>query len=547
MTTLDVDLKVSNVDIKESFTPKAFFNQLTSKVNKIIKLIFNTNQEVTETRSVAKGNFIEFNAVVGDTTSAISTVDAAYNAAMHGNPTSPVATGDALGGGIISMVTGPQQSMRGALGVQESVKNRDEVGLVTSSIKVARGVSDTASGGATAAIAGVSIANATSKATKVLRTLGWVAVLGTGFTGCAVMVTSAIGLVESFSISTKLAKANDDTAALKVLKEKLLIQDEDRKKILDQLFSGKKAPWYTQIASSFTNILFRRDQTQEKEKLKLQEKLQTILKTPNQLQNFDVTDLKAATSLPNQEIDFIKNYLEGRPDFTKEQKEQLLPLLAVIYQDELGRAASKKETVFNRTVGSKTSKLIKELSSSSDLKAIVKCAKREIAINQGMNLSSTLLGALGVAVTLMAQFATGGVYTLVELGIGLATAVAWLFLDGYTLYQAFKNNPSTTKDKIFMVGGVLLTFATTVLAVVVTRMTNHLLPVIALATLASLFMLYVVYKWKKVSNDPAPKPGGVNVSINKPSDIQDKVDPKDLTEKQLPNSSVLLENIRVIN
>lgn len=503
MTTQAIDLTVSNAGIKESLVPKTFFDQLAFNVKKIFESVFGENKEVAKTRPLAEGNFTELTYAMGDALGVIRKTDAVYNASMNGNPTSNFSNGILLGASITQAATGAFQFQRGVAGIEKSSENGDKVGLATSSIRVARGVTESVSGGANAAITGASIANATSKISKAMNILGWISMAGTGFTSGAIMVTSAIGLIESFSISTKLSQGLNNEESFQVLKDKLVIKDEDRTKILDQLFSGKKAPWYNQLASSFTNVLFRLDQTKEKEKLKLQDNLQKILKDPASLKSLAVEGFKEATSLSDQETAFITNYLDQKNALKALPKEQLLPLLKIVYQDELGRIISKKEAVFNRTVGSETFKLIepyiKSAPSSIDMGKIVKSAKHEIRINQGINLTATLLGALGVAVTLMAQFATGGVYALVELGIGLGTSLAWVFVDGYSLYEAFKNNPSTTKDKIMMTLGVLLTFSTTVLAVIVNRITSHLAPVIALVTLSTLFMLYVVYKWKKAS------------------------------------------------
>ena len=491
---------------QETASLKTTPNNSDLGLNKLFKTVSNENKEAKKPRTLAEGSFIEFTYVTGDVLGVIRKTDEAYNAAMYNNPTSGVSNGIFLGSGVTQMVTGALQFERGLTGVKKSSQNGDNTALTTSSIRVARGVTETVTGGATAATAGITIANATSNTSKALNILGWLATVGSTFTSGAVMVVSAMGLMESFSVSTKLSEAKNTKEAFQVLKNKLLVTDEDKEKILDGIFSGKKDPWYSQIASSFTNVLFRLDPTKEKEKLKLQENLQEILKDPAKLSNLQVDDFKSASSLSDQDKAFIMNYLSENPICKGLEKEKLAPLLQVIYQDGLGRLIDKKEAVFKRTVGAETFKLIKQHINDSVaddvMENVVKSAKHEITINQRINLAGTLLGALGVAVTLMTQFATGGVYTLVELGIGLATSLAWVFVDGYSLYQEFKNNPCTTKDKIVMTLGLLTTFATTILAVVVTRITSQLAPALALITLSTLCLLYVVYKWKKASKEP---------------------------------------------
>ena len=518
-----IDTTQLRAQSQEGVSLKKPANNSSPDLNKLFNSISNENKEVKKSKTLAEGSFVEFTYVTGDVLGVIRKTDAAYNAAMYNNPTSDVSNGIFLGGGVTQMVTGALQCERGITGIKKSSQNGDNTALATSGIKVARGVTETVSGGATAATAGITIANATSNTSKALNILGWLATVGSAFTSGAIMVVSAIGLMESFSVSTKLSEATNTKEAFQVLKNRLVVTDKDREKILDGIFSGKKDPWYSQVASSFTNVLFRLDQTKEKEKLKLQENLQEILKDPTKLSKLQVEDFKSSSSLSDQDTAFIINYLSKNPICKSLEKEKLLPLIQIIYQDGLGRLIDKKEAVFNRTVGTETFKLIKQhindRASNDVMEKVVKLAKHEITIHQGINLAATLLGALGVAVTLMTQLATGGVYTLVELGVGLATSLAWVFLDGYSLYQEFKNNPCTTKDKVAMILGLLTTFATTILAVVVTRITSQLAPALALVTLSTLCLLYVVYKWKKTSKQPL-QPLAASVTTAPPKEVQ---------------------------
>ena len=507
MTTQAIDPKALSMPTQTSLLPTHYFSQLSSSIKKIFNSIFKVDQENKKSRSLAEGSFTEIAYFSGDLFGVIGKTDAVYNASLYGNPDSEFTSGILLGNGALQTTTGVCQVERGVAGIKQASKNGDTIGLTTSSVRVVRGVNESASGAATAAISGISLANnTTSNAPAALNALGWVAMAGAGFTSAAIMVIAAMGLMESMSISHQLAHAKDSKEAVGVLKDQLTVKDEDRKKILDQMFSEKKTPWYTQVASSFANVVFKLDKTQEKKKLEFQEKLQKILKDPACLNTLAADSLIDSTSLSKEEEAFITKYLKQHESLKNLPKEKVLPLIKVIYQDGLGRVISKKEAVFNRTVGCKTFKLIKELAGSvpshNAMEAIVKSAKTEISTNQKINLTVTCLSAVGVALTMMTQFATGGVYTLVALGVGLAVTLGYAIIDVYMLYQAFKNAPSTTKDKIMMTLGVLTTFATTILAVVVTNITSHLAPVIALATLSTISLLYVVYKWKKTSTTP---------------------------------------------
>ncbi|MEI8301435.1 MAG: hypothetical protein WCG10_07520, partial [Chlamydiota bacterium] len=231
---------------QESSSLKKPANNSGPDLIKLFNKASDENKEVKKTRTLAEGSFVEFTYVTGDVLGVIRKTDAAYNAAMYNNPSSDLSNGIFLGGGVTQMVTGALQFERGITGIKKSSQNGDNTALATSGIRVARGVTETVSGGATATTAGITIANATSNTSKALNILGWLGTFGSAFTSGASMVVSAVGLIESFSVSTKLSEAKNAKEAFKVLKNRLVVTDEDKAKILDGIFSGKKDPWYSQ-------------------------------------------------------------------------------------------------------------------------------------------------------------------------------------------------------------------------------------------------------------------------------------------------------------
>lgn len=497
-----------------------------------IKELFESNIGVQATpkptRPLYEGNLNEVAAVNGDFLGAIRKVDGVYNSVMNHSDNINGFNGLAFGLGAIQAGTGILSFQGSCAGVQTSLDNGDKVGLVTSSIGVVQGVSASISGAGSAAISGVSIVEQTNKMTKVLQGLGKLSIIAGGFVGVVGIVREMTNLIESFSLMKSLLKVSKNkpskNLAVETLQNMLSITNSDKKQILDQLFSEKKVSWKSHFTNSFNRVLFKKDQNCEKKKFIFEQNLQKILKNPECLEELN-KDTQEDTPSPTKEQRFIANYIQCHPSFQNlkvELREKLVCLLHPSYEKALLDLKSKKEAIFKRVIGVESYNLMQPLLDKNvakipdlDKTALLKAVKRGVYLNRMLNIGIIALNFMGIAAIGMVQLATGGSYALIGLAMSLLIAVGWATVDSYALYQAFKNNVATTKDKIFMVMTILGTFAATVVGAVIAETINELVPLIIMTALCSMVMLYCVYSWSRSSASNLLKASKNNRLTNK--------------------------------
>ena len=240
-----------------------------------------------------------------------------------------------------------------------------------------------------------------------------------------------MGIIEKMKISKKMS-----VGGFNELKNTLVVTEDDKTKILQDLFEGPRKSWYKELASSFTPSLFKQDQTKEKKRFALKQQLQGILQQGS-TRLAELAEPAKTTSLSPEDQACISQYINmSCPKLTSAEQVKVVNLISSVYQEEIASTKSKKEAIFKRVIGLETYKLMQPLLNTDPSKIsedacnkVLASAKKELKVNQWIDLGAAGLSAIGVALVLMAQFATGGIFTLVELGVGVAAAISWAVID----------------------------------------------------------------------------------------------------------------------
>lgn len=438
-----------------------------------------------------------------------------------GIPTEYSVNQDINGAGIagLTVAGGFLNILRGQSASEKSHKTGDEVGLFGGLLRSAiRGPSDIIRGGSSVASNSISMAGKATSLSKVVTALGFVTIAGTSL-GCTVITATAIAnIVEARSIAktfNKKVKEEGDKAGFDYLKEMLSITEGDKTKVLEEIFDPKPKSWHKRALNYIGNFLLSNKESESDKKLKIALKSRDF-DSIKELLKGDV-DLTAPLSADEVKVEGKLQEIPEYGELTPNQARQLIKLVSGLYQRDLDLYKEKKEVIFSRAVGSSTKDLMnpfmKEGSEAPEvekLKEIVTSAKAGL-VGHIKRMGFIIAGCIfTIVVSILAQAMTGGIYALVELGVGIIISAIWLGIDGYYLYQAYKESHADWKDRALM---LLATVGVVVIGSLVASFARSSLTSIVLtATMLSVYLciaLYQVVSWKKTTKEKAETPSVV--------------------------------------
>lgn len=425
------------------------------------------------------------------------------------------ATGDQNGGlATMPLALGPSMVAAGVLNVQigadtakTAYKSGDEVGLISGVIRVPRGVADVTRGGVTTAQTGLQIAN---KAPGVAATLGLIGSVGAGVGIIAIGATSTMNLAQTMAISgvfNKKCKEEGEEGAFNYLKKLLSTTEEDKAKVLDEIFIPQKDSWSRKAKSYLAEKFLGTKESKEDAKLK--DAFQKAATQPELLEAYikiaeePLVDAKVYPEGVKEKIeDRLRKMIPNYNDLSGSQKEKLIALVYGLYETGLKNTQDKKEAVFERTVGSDTKKLLQPLMTKqedvapAEIKEVVACAKKGLrgnAIRQSIITIGCMLGMVGLV---LAQIASSGIYFFVELAINLVSTAIWLGMDGYYLYKSYTETHALMKDKVLMFVATLAMVVAGTVAVALAKSTLNLALTASFCVVWLALAVYGVYTWK---------------------------------------------------
>ena len=378
-------------------------------------------------------------------------------------------------------------------------------------IGVVRGVIDTVK-------SGLSIGNSQNKTpitSKVIQGLGVASFVGSNIWSVVIASLSITSIVETRSIAkvfNEKVKVGGDEAGFDHLKSMLSITQTEKKAILKSFFKPKeKESWCKKAGNVIADTLF--GEKESKEILEIKAALRKIHTEPEAVKALLASlDIPIEEKVLSQEEGDIQEFLkEISGILTSLDQRKLLQLVLHAYHTEIEHTKEKKEAVFMRAIGVKTRELIEPfLKKNSNqipaekLKEITISAQKGLFHNVAIMSTIVLACMLNIIVGLIIQIMTGGLYFAVQLALNLVISTIWLGIDGYFLYQAYKEKHSNWKNRLLI---ALSTISMVVVSSIVSTLASATSNIIITGsmTFAWLFLiLYGVQEWKKSSKKCIP-------------------------------------------
>jgi hypothetical protein len=446
---------------------------------------------------------------------AISAVDAIRSAVTVIRKEEPV-TLDPLpiGSGLITAAVGVLQVQRGLYGVRDASQTQDTVGIISSLTRFSRAPGDVTRATAKIAKASIDMAGKTSAFSTVVTRLGIVSAAGTTVTALSLFALCMNYLAEAVTVARKFTSKLKEghPQAVQYLKDMRCLSKEEEQKVLRNLFDVPKEPAFTKackkVAHYVTEKFFGNREPDDEKKLKaairdasagnissLMEIVQQYSCDPDNNQNF--------TPKQKEILQHIEQSL-GNDNLQKVEPAQIRVLVCQVeklYDKALDNEKKRKETVFVRTVGNETQKLLDSLMNKNnvtldEMKEVTQSAQRGLYTNSIILVLGLIGVTLWVALTMAAQVCTGGAYILAELVMNLVLSVIFLVVDGYYLWQNYKHSYALQKDKIFMFVGTLLGVAAAAIGAAFAKSAVSMGVTAAAAFIWLGVILYTLYQWK---------------------------------------------------
>lgn len=426
----------------------------------------------------------------------------------------------------VGVITGYVASMRGHVEAKESYHLEDKGGLFSGIATAIRGPFESIGNGSSAVASGLKAFETPAKVasmTKVFKGLTVASTVGSGFFYLLLGAPAAYSAYESGAMMSRLKRVEKEKGsveAFKLLQDKLRINNDDRKKVLDELFVEKEEGCLKRAARRFFDWVYSYDS--EKTKV-LKESLKEIIEKrefgseemKQSLRSIDPNDriIKLLTKEDRKFIaKYINDHFKDKP-LTSSEREHLIRMIAVFYKAGMNVISARKEKQFQRMMGSDALKIVKSHLGTKDPSKIglekvqeaIKLAKKGLVKSLIINISIVVGCVLGMVGMLIGTILTAGIFPLISTVISLVTLGVWTGLDGYTLYQEYKTGTATTKDKVLMV-------LSTVMMIGIVVVGNFAAGVAAVALTAAftvawtMLLLYTIYNWKrKAKKEPQPE------------------------------------------
>jgi|GEM_PF-2492788 len=410
-----------------------------------------------------------------------------------------IAGGLAFANGITTIAIGVLHGAKGKAMAEKAAETQDHIGAQIGFSRIARIPGDVTRGSATLIKGGATIA-ATAKATQIINVASKVAAGGSLVTATALMVMCGSYLHEARKIEQGLQNttgtSREKVQYLQGLRE---LSKEEEKTIIQNFSEGKESGTF---ATRFAHKLFgaKDDDTTKALKAFLKnpqdENVKNRLKELFQNRASRSSDPLLGLNEDKPEYELVNNLVNN--NFTSSIASEIKGELYRLCEETIRNERERKKDVFGRAVGSDAVKLLdscKDIKNISQVEAmdIVKAAETGFTRTKGLMTLGIALSVLWIGVTIAAFVLTGGVSAIVEAVIGLVITLAAVGLDGYYLYQEFKEKKLVSKDKAFMFVMSLITAMAGALAVaaaksIANRVTTGVISLVWLA-----FLLYCVW------------------------------------------------------
>lgn len=454
----------------------------------------------------------------GDTCSALKSAQAIADvAAAEGVSKTESLNPDFVGveSGSVVAVVGVLDTSRGISTAEKSQKIGDHVGLFSGLLRgVIRGPCEVVRGGNAIATSVLNLTDKSLSTPKVTLGLGLLGATGGCICSTVIGATAIATMVEGRSISKKLNEKikESEIAGFNYLKEALSITEEDKKTVLKDLLEPSTEPWYKKAVSYLGKKFVGKEESEADKELKklLRAKDSEAIKKWLATQP-DTTDNTLSVAQEQAVIERINADYAALDD---SEKEKLSKLVSKLYVTGLESCKEKKQAIFNRAVGIETKNLMTEFLEDNSkvpqgemLTKIITSAK--VGINGNIRRMAWVIAAcvLGIIVNVAAQVLSGGIYTLVQIGINAIIAAIWLGIDGYYLYQAYKQNHADWKDRVLMLLGTISLVVVGALATSFAQSSiGSIIITVSLLAFYLLCSLYEIVAWKnKTSNEKQAK------------------------------------------
>lgn len=439
----------------------------------------------------------EFIYFATDTSSGYRMIDNVVNLIQHRpDPTGVSGLGITSGA---SVLTGYIAGCRGYVANQTASKIHDFWGKVCGKVNMVRGVFEAAGGAVFIPVRALSIAAAQTSAKTVAQSaliLGNIGSALFGITYLLLALPSAISMAKGLRFNAQLNEALEDPqheteasqlrAGVLYLMDQLHLTRSDRKKT-------------AHAATSDEGIW-------EKGRVKPIE--------------IDPEDGKL---LSQYDHDYVRGFV-GKKFEGAELDEISLALIENHVKKELIHLRKTKEAELGRKGGDEVIKLIKaegekpederlitrlldpeDKEAIQEAQSVIEQVKKDTRFNIGFNAAIAFFSVLGAVAFFAGIAGTGGTLGLVIAMMWVVTSVAMFAIDGYCLWQAYKNGDPKFKDKLMMsLAGVFLVTA----VVLGTVFSGGLAPLIASGVIGLIWLGvagYSYYRWSHKPQEEVPQ------------------------------------------
>lgn len=423
------------------------------------------------------------------------------------------------------LFTGAEATLSGHGSAKKAYNIGDKSTFAANVVKTMRGGFEMMSGGSAAVTSGMAALASPQQLSSMQKILTNVAIGSSAATGMlyiGLAAPAAISLKNTVSFLTSLnneIKVGGDKQGFIHLQNAMKMQNTDRKKVLDEIFYKKEQNPLTAAFSRFINWIYA--DAKSKQAKKDLETLRSLV-TKESLASKDMKDLlhkvdpenNFGKMLSDADKTCAEEYIaEHFSDLGAEQKQNLLRLISVFYKLGLNVTKERKETTLKKQVGEKVFETVQAHLNSNvhamDEKLVtdtVKAAKKNMYKSIVIDVAALIGCALGMAATVLGTVFSAGIFSLVSMILSISMTGIWTGVDGYTLYQDYKNQNATLKDKLVMLLSTIALAAVSVVASVLAGTTVSLAITAAFTCSWLFYMLYMIYEWKSKSKEKDPHP-----------------------------------------
>lgn len=339
---------------------------------------------------------------------------------------------------------------------------------------------------------------------NIIKGLGIASFVGNSTCSVVVGAVSIASVLEIGSIKkafNQKIKEGGNAAAFNYLKEMLSVTPTEKKKILESLFKPKeKESWYKKAKTYIADAFLGEKESEEDKKIK-----EVFLKIPTNpgaisrlLSSLKVGIERKPLSKEEMKIEeYLREIFGDYKKLTPLKQKKLLQLVLQAYHKEVKHLKEKKAVIFKRVIGSETKELMEPLLKKNaedipahKLKEIIASAKKGFFENTAVMSAIITACILNIVAGVIIQVVTGGFYFFIQLALNVVISAIWLGVDGYVLYQAYKEKHPDWKNKVLM---ALATLGMVVVSVIVSTLASSTSNLIVTATLTFAWLILILY------------------------------------------------------